>query len=104
MPCFYLNYGSQHLKITGYSAQSIAKKLGTKKLDLFEPARVGLDHSVEEVVRSLKTLQDEGLFDYIGLSEVGAQSLRNASKIAKITAVEIEVSPWSYDQDIKDGN
>jgi len=70
---------------------------GSKKIDLFEPARIDSKHTIEEIVTSLKTLVDEGLFSYIGLSEVSADTLRRASKITKITVVEIEVSPWSYD-------
>lgn len=43
-------------------------------MDLFQPARLDKTHSVEEVVQTLKEMVDEGLFSYIGLSEVNAET------------------------------
>ena len=40
-----------------------------KKMDLFQPARRDQSHRVESIATSLKTLQSEVHFDYIGLSE-----------------------------------
>ena len=46
----------------------------------------------------------EGKFKYIGMSEVSASTVRRAHKVApEVAAVEIEVSPWSYTQETKDG-
>lgn len=65
-----------------HSVVDSQKALGTnKKIDLFEPARLDDKHSIEEVVTSLKTLRDEGLFSYIGLSEVSAETLKRAYKV-----------------------
>lgn len=65
------------------SVTSIQTILGkNKKLDHFEPARLDHHHPVEEVVQSLKQLVDEGLFSYIGLSEVNASTLRRAVKVS----------------------
>lgn len=36
---------------------------------------------IEEVMKCLKELQDEGLIGYIGLSEVNADTLRKAEKV-----------------------
>jgi pyridoxine 4-dehydrogenase len=59
-----------------------AKALGNvKKIDLFEPARLDGVHSIEKITQSLKTLVDEGLISYIGLSEVNADTLRRACKV-----------------------
>ena len=52
---------------------------------------------IEKTVEELKKLQDEGLIKYIGLSECSSASLRRASKIAHIDAVQIEYSPFSLD-------
>lgn len=61
-----------------------AEALGAHvKMDLFQPARLDKTHPVEEVVQTLKGLVDEGLFSYIGLSEVGAETLRRASKVRR---------------------
>jgi len=80
-----------------------AKALGgVKKIDLFEPARLDGVHSIEEISQSLKTLVDEGLISYIGLSEVNADTLRRACKVTQVHVVEIEVSPWCYDDKVKE--
>jgi len=71
---------------------------------------------------TLKTLVEEGKFDHVGLSEVSADTIRRANevswpchsiplcinsqpplKIHPIAAVEIEVSPWSYEPEAKKG-
>jgi aryl-alcohol dehydrogenase-like predicted oxidoreductase len=54
---------------------------GAKRLDLFESARVDPNVLIEDAVTRLKALIDEGLFDYIGLSECAADTLRRAHKV-----------------------
>lgn len=76
---------------------------GTKRLDLFECARVDPTRPIEEVIRDLQVLVKEGLFDHIGMSECSAETLRRANSVHPITAVEIEVSPWSYEEETKKG-
>lgn len=58
---------------------------------------------VEEVVRTLHGYVQDGLFDYIGLSECSAATLRRAHAVHPIAAVEIEVSPWSLEEETKKG-
>ena len=59
----------------------LAALRGTKKMDLFEPARTDPNVSVEDMVRDLAVLVKEGKFDHIGLSEVGAATVRRAQKV-----------------------
>lgn len=47
---------------------------------------------MEKTVEELKKLKQEGKIRYIGLSEVSSESLRRASKIEHIDAVQIEYS------------
>ena len=74
---------------------------GTKKLDLFECARVDPNYSVEHTIGVLSGLVKEGLFDHIGMSECSAESLRKGNAVHPITAVEIEVSPWAIEPETK---
>ncbi|KAM5533277.1 hypothetical protein V8D89_013054 [Ganoderma adspersum] len=67
----------------------IAALRGTKKVDLFEMARVD------------PKLKNEGKCDHIGMSECRAETLRKANGIHPIAAVEIEVSLWSYEEETK---
>ena len=64
------------------SVDDILKALrGTKRLDLFEPARLDLNYSIEHYAEVLNELVKEGKFDYIGLSAVGAETVRRAHKV-----------------------
>ncbi|ETW79569.1 Aldo-keto reductase 6 [Heterobasidion irregulare TC 32-1] len=79
-----------------------AKLRGTKTLDIFQPARIDPNFTVEDQMKTLATLQKEGKFGHIGLSECSAASVRRANAVVPITFVEIEVSPMSYGKEAKE--
>ncbi|CAK5279735.1 unnamed protein product [Mycena citricolor] len=82
--------------------EKIAGALGPiKKMDLFEPARVDTHRPIEETMKTLATLVREGHFSHIGISECNADTLRKAHAVHPIAAVEIEISPFSYDHNQK---
>ena len=54
---------------------------GTKRLDLFESARVDDKIAIEDIMKNMKQLVSEGLFDHIGLSEVSAETVKRASAV-----------------------
>ena len=87
------------------SVDYILEKLrGTKSLDLFECARYDATYPLEDSLKVLQGFIKEGKFKYIGLSEVSAATVRRAHRAAsEVAAVEIEVSPWSYTQETKEG-
>ncbi|KAG2158388.1 NADP-dependent oxidoreductase domain-containing protein [Suillus bovinus] len=86
------------------SVELINEKLrGTKRLDLFQSARVDPNVSLEESIRTLVELKQEGKLDHIGMSECSAETLRRGNAIHPIAAVEIEVSPWEYGEEAKKG-
>lgn len=66
-------------------------------MDLFECARVDQSRPIEEVMKDLKDLRDEGHFKHVGLSECSADTIRRAAKIVDISVVEVEYSLWSTD-------
>ncbi|KAL9088201.1 MAG: hypothetical protein Q9165_006328 [Trypethelium subeluteriae] len=72
-------------------------RLGLPFVDLYYVHRLDGKTPVEKTIRELKKLQDEGKIKYIGLSECSAESLRRASKIAHIDAVQVEYSPFSLE-------
>jgi pyridoxine 4-dehydrogenase len=64
------------------SVDLINEKLrGTKRLDLYESARVDPNVPVEDATRTLVGLLKEGKFDHIGLSECRAETLRRAHAV-----------------------
>lgn len=98
---------------------------GKKRLDLFQCSRVDPNIPIEEAMKNLKVLVEEGKFDYIGLSECKAETIERAHKVSPcwlghlkreapraddarecekvhpVAAVEIEVSAWSYEEETK---
>jgi pyridoxine 4-dehydrogenase len=66
-------------------------------LDLFECARVDPNVPVETTVGAINEYVKAGKIGGISLSEVSANTIRRAAKVAKISAVEVEFSLWSTD-------
>jgi pyridoxine 4-dehydrogenase len=67
------------------SVDNIIKTLdGKKKLDLFQPARRDPNYEIECYAEVLNEMHKEGKFDYIGLSEVGAATVRRAHKVRNV--------------------
>ncbi|KAI6117684.1 NADP-dependent oxidoreductase domain-containing protein [Pisolithus croceorrhizus] len=84
------------------SVETINGKLrGTKRLDLFESARVDPNVPIEVSIAALVELKNEGKLDHIGMSECSAASLRRGNAVHPISIVEIEISPWSYEEETK---
>lgn len=80
------------------SVSAIQRALGPHKtLDLFQPARIDRAVPIEETMHTLAALVAEGQFARVGLSECSAATLRRAHAVYPVTAVEIEVSPFSYE-------
>ena len=67
------------------------------KIDMFECARVDPNVPIEETLGELAKLVSEGKIGGVALSEVSAATIRRAAKVAKIVAVETELSLWSTD-------
>ncbi|KAL1742552.1 NADP-dependent oxidoreductase domain-containing protein [Schizophyllum fasciatum] len=80
------------------NATRCAKVLeGVKKIDIFECARKDPKVDIEETVGALAELVADGTIGGIGLSEVGAETIRRAAKVHPIAAVEVEGSLWATD-------
>ncbi len=67
-------------------------KMGLDYVDLYQPARQDTEIPVEDIVKEIKSLINEGYVKHIGLSEVDAETLRRAHKIYPIHSVEVEYS------------
>ena len=63
----------------------IAALRGTKRVDLFEMARVDPKVPLEEMMQTLVQLKNEGKFDHIGMSECRAETLRRANEVCPMS-------------------
>lgn len=68
------------------------KNLGTDYIDLYYMHRLDPNTPIEETVEAMSQLVKEGKVGYIGLSEVGSETIRKAHAINPITALQSEYS------------
>jgi len=73
------------------------RRLGVRTIDLYYLHRVDPKTPIEESVRAMAGLVQEGKVRFLGLSEVSAKTLRRAMAVHPITAVQSEYSLWTRD-------
>ncbi|MBI4573607.1 MAG: aldo/keto reductase [candidate division NC10 bacterium] len=70
-------------------------RLGTDYVDLYQPARLDPAVPIEDTVGTIADLARAGQVRHIGLSEMGAATIRQAHAVHPIAAVQIEYSLMS---------
>ncbi|WP_251036747.1 aldo/keto reductase [Arthrobacter sp. ISL-28] len=73
------------------------QRLGTDVIDLYYMHRRDVRVPISETVGAMAELVQQGKVRHLGLSEVTAEELREASSIHPIAAVQSEWSIWSRD-------
>ena len=71
------------------------RRLGTDYVDLYQPARLDPQVPIEETVGAIAEMVRAGYVRHIGLSEVGAETIRRAHAVHPIAALQIEYSLMS---------
>ncbi|MGA6164901.1 aldo/keto reductase [Amycolatopsis magusensis] len=74
-----------------FAAYSL-RRLGTDHLDIYRPARLDPAVPIEDTVGAIAELVETGHVRHVGLSEVGAETLRRAAAVHPITDLQIEYS------------
>jgi pyridoxine 4-dehydrogenase len=75
--------------IRNFVAYSL-KRLGTDTIDIYRPARLDPNVPIEETVGAIADLIKKGYVRHIGLSEVGAETVRRANAVHPICDLQIE--------------
>jgi aryl-alcohol dehydrogenase-like predicted oxidoreductase len=70
-------------------------RLGTDHVDLYQPARLDPRVPIEDTVGAIAEMVQAGYVRYIGLSEMGADTIRRAHAVHPIAALQIEYSLMS---------
>jgi aryl-alcohol dehydrogenase-like predicted oxidoreductase len=70
-------------------------RLGTDYVDLYQPARLDPRVPIEDTVGAIAEMIQAGFVRHLGLSEVGAATLRRAHAVHPVTALQIEYSLMS---------
>jgi aryl-alcohol dehydrogenase-like predicted oxidoreductase len=84
-------YDSRPIAIRNFLAYSL-KRLGLDHIDIYRPSRLDPDVPIEETIGAMAELQQKGWIRHIGLSEVGADTIRRAAATAPIVDLQIEYS------------
>ena len=70
------------------------QRLGVDVIDLYYLHRKDPAVPIEETVGAMKELVEAGKVRFLGLSEVGAETIRRANQVHPISAVQSEYSLW----------
>ncbi|AKF79191.1 aldo/keto reductase [Myxococcus fulvus 124B02] len=77
------------------ACEASLRRLGVDVIDLYYLHRLDATTPIEDTVGAMARLVREGKVRHLGLSEVDADTLRRASKVHPITALQSEYSLWS---------
>ena len=75
-------------------AEASLRRLGTDHIDLYYQHRLDRNVPIEETVGAMADLVREGKVRYLGLSEVGEDTIRRAHRTHPISALQSEYSLW----------
>ena len=87
-------YDGRPAAVKNFLAYSL-NRLGTDHVDVYRIARIDPDVPIEETVGAIAEEVRAGRVRHIGLSEVGADTLRRAAAVAPISDLQIEYSLFS---------
>jgi len=87
----WLGYDARPAAVKTALAYSL-QRLKTDHVDIYRPARLDQNVPIEETVGAISELVQAGYVRYIGLSEVGAETIRRAAAIHPICDLQIEYS------------
>ncbi|ORZ01102.1 aldo/keto reductase family protein [Syncephalastrum racemosum] len=79
------------------SCENSLKRLGVDTIDLYYQHRPDPNTPIEETVKAMASLVEQGKVRYLGLSECDVATLRRAHAVHPITAYQVEYSPWTLD-------
>jgi aryl-alcohol dehydrogenase-like predicted oxidoreductase len=87
----WLGYDARPAAVKTALAYSL-NRLGTDYVDVYRPARLDPAVPIEETVGAIGELIDAGYVRHVGLSEVGAETIRRAHATRPVADLQIEYS------------
>ena len=79
------------------ACEASLRRLGVETIDLYYQHRVDPATPIEETVGAMERLVEQGKVRYLGLSEAGAETIRRAHAVHRISALQTEYSLWTRD-------
>ena len=87
----WLGYDARPAAVKTALAYSLGR-LGVDHIDVYRPARLDRAVPIEETIGAIAELVDAGYVRHVGLSEVGAETIRRAAAVHPICDLQIEYS------------
>lgn len=87
----WLGYDARPAAVKTALAYSL-QRLGTDYIDIYRPARLDPAVPIEDTVGAIADMVKAGHVRHIGLSEVGAETIRRAAAVHPISDLQIEYS------------
>jgi aryl-alcohol dehydrogenase-like predicted oxidoreductase len=87
----WLGYDARPGAVKTFLAYTL-QRLGLDHIDIYRPARLDPDMPIEDTVGAIADMVKAGHVRHIGLSEVGAPTIRRAAAAAAICDLQIEYS------------
>jgi aryl-alcohol dehydrogenase-like predicted oxidoreductase len=87
----WLGYDARPAAVKTALAYTLSR-LGTDHVDVYRPARLDRAVPIEETIGAISELVQAGYVRHIGLSEVGAETIRRAAAVHPICDLQIEYS------------
>jgi len=87
----WLGYDARPAAIRNFVAYSL-QRLGVDHIDIYRPARLDPNVPIEDQIGAISDLIKAGYIRHIGLSEVGADTIRRAAAVHPIVDLQIEYS------------
>ncbi|WAZ21584.1 aldo/keto reductase [Streptomyces cinnabarinus] len=84
-------YDGRPAAVRNFAAYSL-QRLGVDHIDVYRIARLDPQVPIEETVGAIAELVEKGYVRHIGLSEVGADTIRRAAATAPVADLQIEYS------------
>jgi len=87
----WLGYDARPAAVKNSLAHSLSR-LGVSHIDIYRPARLDPQVPIEETIGAIAEMVKAGYVRFIGLSEVGTETIRRAHAVHPIVDLQIEYS------------
>jgi aryl-alcohol dehydrogenase-like predicted oxidoreductase len=90
----WVGYDARPAAVRNFVTYSL-RRLGTDYIDIYRPARIDPNVPIEETAGAIADLVKAGYVRHLGLSEVGADTIRRAHAVTPVADLQIEYSLMS---------
>jgi aryl-alcohol dehydrogenase-like predicted oxidoreductase len=90
----FVGYDASPAGLKNFLAYTLTR-LGTDHVDLYQPARLDPRVPIEDTAGAVAEMIQAGYVRYLGLSEMGADTIRRAHTVHPVAALQIEYSLMS---------